>query len=58
MPKFRCNKLGRDMSLEGFKSEGITPKYKFLSGIELQEELKKKLIEEAEELRDAKTQVR
>lgn len=46
------------MSLEGFKSEGITPKYKFLSGIELQEELKKKLIEEAEELRDAKTQVR
>lgn len=55
MPKFRCNKLGRDKSLEGFKSEGITPKYKFLSGEALQHELKHKLIEEAEEVRDTHT---
>ena len=52
MPKFRCNKLGRDKSLEGFKSEGITLKYKFLKGEELQHELKQKLIEEAEEVKN------
>lgn len=55
MPKFRCNKLGRDKGLEGFKSEGITPKYKFLSGIELQDELKRKLVEESEEVKGEAT---
>ncbi len=53
MVKFRCNKLGRDKGLEGFKSEGITPKYKFLRGEELYHELKHKLIEESEEVKDA-----
>lgn len=57
MPKFHCNKLGRDKGLEGFKSEGITPKYTFLSGKELQHELKHKLIEEAAEVKDEHTQI-
>ena len=53
MAKFYCNKLGRDKGPEGFKSEGITPKYKLLSGEVLQNELKHKLIEETEEVKYA-----
>ncbi|MFA6066468.1 MAG: nucleoside triphosphate pyrophosphohydrolase [Candidatus Babeliaceae bacterium] len=53
MIKFLCNKLGRDKGLESFKAEGITPKYKLLSGNELREALKHKLIEESYEIRDA-----
>ena len=52
MPKFKCNKLGRDKGLAGFKSEGVIPKYKILKGKDLQHELKLKLIEEAEEVKD------
>ena|SRR3990167_9142824 len=53
MAKFVCNKLGRDNGLESFKSQNIKPVYKFLSGNELREALKNKLIEEAQEVRDA-----
>ncbi len=53
MVKFICNKIGRDKGLEGFKAEGITPKYKLLSGNELREALKDKLIEETHEILDA-----
>ena len=53
MIKFRCNKLGRDKGLEGFKAEGITPRHKFLSGQELCHELKHKLIEESQEVNEA-----
>jgi predicted house-cleaning noncanonical NTP pyrophosphatase (MazG superfamily) len=56
MPKFWCNKLGLDKGLESFKTEGVTTTYKMLSGKELQEELKRKLIEEAQEVKDAHTQ--
>lgn len=54
MVKFICNKLGRDKSLEGFKSESITPQYRILKGTELREALKQKLIEESNEVLDAK----
>lgn len=53
MIKFRCNKLGRDKGLEGFRSEGVTPQYKLLTGRELFKALKLKLIEEAEEVQEA-----
>ncbi len=53
MIKFRCNKLGRDKGLEGFKAEGIMPKYRILAGKALCHELKHKLIEESEEVKDA-----
>lgn len=53
MIKFLCNKLGRDKGLEGFKSQGITPQYKLLSGDELCEALKAKLVEETQEVCDA-----
>ena len=53
MAKFKCNKIGRDKGLEGFKSEGITPQYKLLSGNELCKALKDKLVEEAHEVQDA-----
>ena len=52
MIKFRCNKLGRDKSLQGFESEGLIAHYKILAGKELCHELKHKLIEEAEEVKD------
>jgi len=50
MVKFSCKKLGRDKGLEGFKSQNIKPTYKFLSGNELREALKHKLIEESHEV--------
>jgi predicted house-cleaning noncanonical NTP pyrophosphatase (MazG superfamily) len=53
MPKFLCNKLGRDKGLESFKAEGITPTFRLLAGLELQEALKRKLIEEAHEVQEA-----
>jgi len=55
MPKFLCNKLGRDKGLEGFKSEGVSPQYKILTGDEWCAELKHKLIEEAAEVSEADT---
>ena len=53
MARFKCNKIGRDKGLEGFKTEGITPQYKLLSGQELCKALKDKLVEEAHEVREA-----
>lgn len=53
MPKFLCNKLGRDKGLESFKAEGITPQFRLLKGLELQKELKNKLLEEAHEVQEA-----
>jgi predicted house-cleaning noncanonical NTP pyrophosphatase (MazG superfamily) len=53
MIKFLCNKLGRDKGLEGFKAEGITPKYKILNGQEWQDALKNKLLEECHEVSTA-----
>jgi predicted house-cleaning noncanonical NTP pyrophosphatase (MazG superfamily) len=55
MIKFICNKLGRDKGIEGFKAEKITPHYKIISGNELQNALKHKLIEESFEVRSART---
>jgi predicted house-cleaning noncanonical NTP pyrophosphatase (MazG superfamily) len=54
MVKFSLKKLGRDKGLEGFKSQNIIPTYKFLHGDELREALKHKLIEEVQEICDAK----
>ena len=54
MIKFLCNKLGRDKGLEGFKSEGIVPTYRILTGDEWCTELQRKLIEEASEVSEAK----
>ena len=54
MATFRCDKLGRDKTLEGFKKEGVTPQYKMLTGKELYEALLLKLVEEADEVRDAR----
>lgn len=54
MIKFLCNKLGRDKGLESFKAEGITPEYEILSGDELSQALKNKLIEESNELFNAR----
>lgn len=48
--KFLCNKLGRDKGAEMFKTEGITPRYRTISGQELREALKCKLMEEAHEV--------
>ncbi len=56
MVTFSCNKLGRDKGLEGFKKEGITPRYKILGGKELCNALLLKLIEEAAEVRTATDQ--
>lgn len=53
MVKFRCDKLGRDKGLEGFKSEGVIPHYRILQGKELIDALQCKLIEEAEEVLQA-----
>src|SRR5579872_912235 len=53
MIKFYCNKLGRDKGLESFKEQNISPRYKLLTGQELCAQLKRKLIEEADEVRDA-----
>lgn len=53
MPKFLCNKLGRDKGLESFEAEGITPTFRLLAGPELQDALKNKLIEEAHEVQEA-----
>ncbi len=47
--------VGRSKGLEGFKSEGVRPKYKYLNGIELQNELKNKLVEESEEVKAEST---
>lgn len=55
MIKFICNKLGRDKGIDGFKAEKITPHYKIISGNELQNALKNKLIEESFEVRSART---
>jgi predicted house-cleaning noncanonical NTP pyrophosphatase (MazG superfamily) len=55
MATFRCDKLGRDKTLEGFKKEGVTPQYKMLTGKELYEALLLKLVEEADEVRDARS---
>lgn len=52
MVKFSCKKLGRDKGLEGFKAQNIKPTYKFLSGNELCQALKNKLIEESQEVCD------
>lgn len=51
---FRCNKLGRDKGLEGFKAQDIIPQYKILTGDEWRTELQRKLIEEASEVHEAK----
>jgi predicted house-cleaning noncanonical NTP pyrophosphatase (MazG superfamily) len=53
MVKFFLNKIDRDKSLEGFKSENIIPKHKILNGNELCVALKNKLIEESLEIREA-----
>ncbi len=53
MVKFSCKKLGRDKGLEGFKSQNIKPIYKMLTGDELCEALKNKLIEESHEVCEA-----
>ena len=53
MVKFLCKKLGRDKSLEGFKSQNIKTTYKFLKGHEWQEALKHKLVEEVKEICEA-----
>ena len=53
MIKFLCNKLGRDKGLEGFKSEGVIPRYKILTGNEWCKALQRKLIEEAVEVDEA-----
>lgn len=55
MIKFICNKLGRDKGVDGFKAEKITPHYKIISGNELKNALKHKLIEECFEVRSART---
>lgn len=55
MPKFHCNKLGRDNGVENFRSQGITPYYRFLNYDELLSELKKKIAEESEEVKEAKS---
>ena len=53
MVKFILNKIGRDKGLEGFKSQEITPIYKYLKGDELCAALANKLIEESHEVREA-----
>ncbi len=53
MPTFVCHKIGRDKGPEGFKSQGITPKYTLLKGEELRIALKHKLIEESQEIQEA-----
>lgn len=55
MIKFILNKIGRDKGVESFKSQGITPKYQLLTGAELCDALKNKLLEESAEVQDAKT---
>lgn len=54
MATFRCDKLGRDKGLEGFKKEGVKPQYKILSGKQLYDALLLKLVEESDEVRDAR----
>jgi predicted house-cleaning noncanonical NTP pyrophosphatase (MazG superfamily) len=53
MVKFICNKIGRDNGLESFKTQGITPHYKLLTGEALGQALKEKLIEETQEVCEA-----
>ncbi len=51
MPKFICNKLGRNKSPDGFESQGIKTQHVFLQGKKLGKELMNKLIEEAHEVK-------
>lgn len=51
---FACNKLTRNKCLELFKEKGIQAKHKKIRGDEYLFALKKKLIEEAEEVLEAK----
>lgn len=50
MAKFKFNKLVRDKIVENIKKSGDTPKYKILSDAEYIKELKRKLIEECNEI--------
>lgn len=54
MPKFVCNKLSRDKTLENMHSEGISTTHSMLSGQRLYDELNKKLLEETNEVIDAR----
>lgn len=53
MVKFFCNKLGRDKDLAIDKAAGIQATHRYLDKQELQNALKKKLIEEATEVTTA-----
>ena len=50
MAKFKFNKLVRDKIVENIKKSGDTPQYKILSDAEYIKELKRKLIEECNEI--------
>lgn len=56
MAKFICNKLGRDKSEERINKRGIKVNSKIVHGDDLIEALRKKVIEEAYEVAEAKNE--
>lgn len=54
MLKFLLNKLGRDKTAECFFNDGVTPQYRQITGSEFCAELDRKLLEEAQEVVEAK----